>query len=424
MADFFDTVNQYTTIGGLSKAVFGADKAPTMSAIVGTRIILGDVDKMHDLYGSAVPPFEFLETEAPERLPIGSSKMMAMHEFPGGGRSADIFGSQPKTIEFSGHLYSINVDQLTSTDQRELMLSTVGPHQLAVERAKHLQKFEQLQLPVRFSFHTYDWMVIVREVPCVIHHANHVEYTLRMEVLVDNTNAYRPTTNIKDAQELQYAPPAEAALQRFSDWVVNFTQFSQLVATFIGAVNKLAVSAMNDPAGIMWAGARALPGTRDAIAAYEALTNLVTTAIPIIQDQAEQAAVDMQAAQPYDTLDPEEVANLVKQFQQLATDIKDAQGTAYKTDDPDVLAACCTVINKWQAQTALVGKDLHRLIAEDKAFILHCVNPNLIELAARYYPDDPDGWFTIAAANGLNTPRPAGVFDLVIPGVWANGASK
>ncbi|HEY1772423.1 MAG TPA: hypothetical protein VGH91_04445 [Gammaproteobacteria bacterium] len=52
--------------------------------------------------------FTFQRFEIPEVLPFGGTQRLSVHEYPGGGRSIDAIGYQPKTMEWTGELTGPN----------------------------------------------------------------------------------------------------------------------------------------------------------------------------------------------------------------------------------------------------------------------------------------------------------------------------
>jgi hypothetical protein len=377
------------------------------TVLVGDRVILGGIQG--NTSKNSVPPFEFFLTEVPETLPLGGYQIAAVHQFPGDGamRSVDTYGDQPRAIEFSGHLMSINDGMIPATS------GSVGGYAQAIQRMEQLDKYRKLGKATTFRFGNYEWFVVVSQFLPNVHNDNDIEYTIRMEIVQDNTEAYAAAEKDGRLWDDIYKPPAASALLQFLRASALAMQVAASIKNVLPTLEGLIKTATTNPAGLIWngvaiaVGADAAPVVNEIQVSIQSLTDFAATDQPTW-------IIEHQTAQPYETLNNKAVQYLRDETKRILGYLSPAQDTLHKVDDPDVKAFSATQLNSLVASLTQLMRSLDAMLSPSLVPNVTVANPDLRLLAAKYY-GDPNKWTLIGDANGINTPTPTGVVTLKIP---------
>ncbi len=383
----------------------------TRTKIVGDIFALGNEDK-----------FYFIEGEAPEAFPEGGEQMHALHQFPGGERTIDVFGAQPVDIEFSGELHSV-------AEQKIQVAGGIGPAQAvtinaatAKQRSDQLRLFYQNTVPVQLRFGHRKYLGVVVFYKASLHNENHVTYELKFKVLEDGSDDLAPS---RARHKAQNPPPFIQLVQLVTEYSKKATRFVQTANAVVSVAKVIKIQLQKDPTKVFKAGVSMLPGASDVVDTITALDRLKTNVTTFASTSNPQTQLDLANAKPYQTLAPSAINKvLVPQVNGTRTVLSAITNDTLNTFQslriqgqrtrPDLIASTVRDGQQLAALLALISMLFKRLASTQHTTVLTLQNPNLIALALKYY-GRADKWTIIAERNNLKVPYPTGTYQLVIP---------
>jgi hypothetical protein len=381
--------------------------------IVGSIVSLGDKEK-----------FYFLDTEVPETLPImGGYNVRAVHAFPGGNRAIDIYGTQPRPIEFSGELFSTQGAAFGTIAGND----TVKPA-TAAQRAQQLDKFRRLTTAVTFRFGKFEFIGVVSEFLPIVHHENHVSYTLKFDIIEDNTDDELPGISRKNNKPI---PPSVNIISLISDLANSASAALAQATSIINFANQVKRTLQTNPSAVYKAGVAMIPGSG---AVSTLITNLGTFANSVDnfnKNTYPQVSADLQAAKPYETLSSDGITRqLVPSVRAAAVEAKYI--SEYQLNEVQPLRIgnerrltenTVAAYNYYQSYAALMRMltQFQRMATPQYGTSMLVQDPNFRELALKHYQDG-EQWQRIAKPNGFNDVAVTGNYLIKIPAKISDSA--
>lgn len=381
----------------------------TVQVDVNKAVIVGSVVSL----GNEKDPFHFFSVEVPAQLPLGREKTLAIHKFHGGGRAIDDYGDHPDALEFSGTLLSIG--DIPKAGERPALKA-----QLAINRSETLDRLCRLRTPIKFKFHTYEYIGVVAKYKPVILHHNQVNYTIRFEIL---SEVLKPQSDFLFATVgvQPGLPPLAKMLQQYNKVAKALTFVLRTAAGSQRLAEEVIEQLQTDPGGLLFRGAHMVPGAAITVDVMRAAKEYVEAIGAIRTTEGPQFLLDMEAAKPYETLAPEaftkylipQTTKLKARFEAVLTWMCDYQNLL-GSSNPGNTAQAVTYYANVKNGLGILLKQMNKVVAPADVPTITVTNPDLYALAVQYY-DDIESWRIIAKANNLTTPRLLGSYTLKIP---------
>jgi nucleoid-associated protein YgaU len=392
--------------GGIGALLgIGGTAVPKFSS-AGTIMSLGDGDGK----------FYFFDTEVPENLPFGGDMVSTLHQFPGGARAVDTFGDQPRSLDFSGKLLSLGPKQLSPN-------TGTAYAQKAMTALQRMQLLHQLYVagkPLTWRYDLFEFQVVIAKFLPDIKHENLVEYSISLHVLSDNVDKFLPN---KQRNAALTPNPFANLLGKLTNFLKKAEKVTKLLGALLLAAQGLA-GLMKSDAGrkkLLFAGVSLIPGSAEFTRLITAVQNVDSTLRTMTTDTHPQTVLDMQAVQPVETLPPEAIdGQVLPQLKKLAGETRTLMAFStndyvkFNTHDPVLAGQVASEMRAYYSSILQLIRAFQLLLQPTRVRVERLQNPNLYELAAKYYRD-ASKWTTIAQANKFLTPQPIGLFYVKIP---------
>jgi hypothetical protein len=361
--------------------------------------------------GDGPNKFVFFDTEAPQSLPLGGTQVLALHQFYGGARTIDTFGDQPRPLEFSGVMLTLEDKELTLKD---------GPYKqkqtTAVQRMRQLLELYLSGAELNFYFDLWKFKVVISEFLPDVKHENRVDYTIKLHILEDDTHALLPDKQ----RNYVLNNPMSNILQQVTAALKMAQKVARLLLLAHAATQAIIQNIQKDPAAVLWAGAALIPGSALAVSLHAEMIRAGDYVVSVNKVNA-QTLADIDAMAPIETLEPTAITGVViPQLEKTVAELDVLLGilansySKFGTADPFLLALVYSTGYKYQATLKRLGLSLAQIVRPSKVRTIRLQNPNLYRLASVYY-GTPEKWKIIADANQLSTPKPVGEYELRIP---------
>jgi hypothetical protein len=113
--------------------------------------------------------FNFARFEIPEEIPLGGEQSLVVHKMIGGVRQIDAMGRDDAPLEWTG----------------------IFEGQNAADRARYLDSLRVAGLPLRLTWYSYDYNVLMRKFIYRYQNFHRLPYSIAFEVVSDNTSPVR-----------------------------------------------------------------------------------------------------------------------------------------------------------------------------------------------------------------------------------------
>lgn len=403
---------------GVADTIFGAKpNIPTQPLRAGMILSLGSTQNKDE-------PFFFYELEIPVELPGGRYQMAAEHQFIGGGKAVDLFGSQSKPTQFSGKLFNlpfIPAKDYMGRDRHE-------PGATAVGRLQRLLDMLDAGEKMVFQFHEIKYTCAIVNVEYNILHWNEVDYTIYVNVLDDNLNENLPSTSPKLTLKLNPLPQV-GLLQAFTEMALAMDKFLTKATAIMNMATAIVNIAKTDPGALLMLGVAMVPGSSAVVdlitkgdKAYAAMGRLRDTVWP-------QTYTDYSNAQPYETLDNSVHEKILRpNLSAMRDELKQVRDffcedfaklspeptkAAFKLD-LSLIAAVLSMLSAVYAKLDKMDKLSQKIIKPRRYAKKVYSNTTLFNIALERY-GDATKWTVLRDANGLSSPYITTPIQLICP---------
>jgi len=403
---------------GVSAALFGGKASGfTQPLRAGMILSLGATQNEDD-------PFFFYEMEIPQELDGGRYQMTATHQFIGGGKSIDLFGSQSKPTQFSGKLFNLSLEPTKDYMGR----LRHEPGATAVSRLQRLLDMLNSGDKMLFQFHEIKYTCAIINVEYKILHWNEIDYTIHVDVLEDNLNESLPAARPDIVLKLNPLPQV-GLLQAFTEMALAMDKFLTKAKKMMDLAALVITLAKTDPGALLMFGGSLVPGS-------SALVDMVTNAerayvsLGRLRDVVwPQTYTDYTNAQPYQTLDNSVHDKILRpnlsEMRDCLADARDffcedlvklssAPGKSKFKPDLSLIAAMLAALSAVYAKLNQMDK-LSQKIVKPRRYAKHTyLNTTLFNVALERY-GDATKWTVLRDANGLSSPYITTPIQLICP---------